>query len=233
MTRRTETLLTRLHPEGEPPQPQHRDRLEADLMSDYDQRFARPTAAHRRRWIPALAAAALLAGVLAAAKAPAEYAEDLGQRIEVRTPPGQPLPGGRELARALEDGLGPPPGGSAARREMNVHLLRLPSGWLLRVDVWGRRGGDLLATLRQRIPALASADVRVVPLKGHMRTNLAGLIRHRLLRMPARPELLLAAREAIEAEIGAEGGASNVEVDVDDDGGKRRIIVRVRRAGPR
>jgi hypothetical protein len=233
MTRRTETLLTRLQSEGVPPSPAHRDRLEADLMSGYDKRYARPTAAHRRRWIPALAAAALLVGVLGAAKAPAEYAEELGQRIEVRAPPGQPLPRGAELAHVLETGLGPLPARPGARREVNVHVLRSDSGSMLRVDVWGQRDGDLLASLRERIPALAFADVRVVPLQGRVRTNLAGLVRHRFLRTPANPELLLAARHALEAEIGREGGASTVEVDVEDAGGKRRVLVRIRQTDRR
>ena len=229
-TRRTESLLEGLHPQGPQPRAGHEAGLERSLLADYDKRYSRPTATHRLRWASLISAAVLLLGVLAAAKAPAEYAESLGQRIEVTSAPGEPLPMGAELARLVEEGLAPNLGRSGGRAEVNVDVLQLGSGVrVLRVDVWGDGRKDLIGSLRARIPALAHADVKVIPLEGRVRTSVAGLLGHRMLHLRSRPELIEAARAALRERIGRGDGATSVEVDVEEAGGKKRVIVRVRR----
>ena len=229
-TRRTESLLEGLHPQGPQPRAEHAAALEKELLADYDKRYRRPTATHRLRWVSVVSAAVLLLGVLAAAKAPAEYAESLGQRIEVTSLPGEPLPRGAELARIVEEGLAPNLGRQGSRTEVNVNVVQLGSGArVLRVDVWGDGRKDLLQALRARIPALAHADVKLIPLEGKVQTSVAGLVGHRMLRLRARPELIEAARAALRERIGRGDAATSVEVDVEEAGGKKRVLIRVRR----
>jgi len=232
-TRRTESLLEGLHPRGPQPHEAHRAELERELLADYDKRYAKPTATHRLRWVSLLSAAVLLLGVLAAAKAPAEYAESLGQRIEVSSPAGGTLPQGAELARIVEEGLAPGLGRPGTRSEVNVEVIQLGSGArVLRVDVWGDGRKDLIQTLRGRIPALANATLKVIPLEGKVRTSLAGLLGRRMLRLHASPEVVEAARTALREQIGRGDSATTVEVDVQEEGGKRRVLVRMRRVSP-
>ena len=232
-TRRTESLLEGLHPQGPLPREAHRAELEAELLAGYDKRYSRPTATHRLRWASLISAAVLLLGVLAAAKAPAEYAESLGQRIEVSSPQGGTLPQGAELARIVEEGLAPGLGRPGTRTEVNVEVLQLGSGVrVLRIDVWGDGRKDLIQTLRGRIPALANANLKVIPLEGKVRTSLAGLLGHRMLRLRASPEVVAAARTALREQIGRGETGTTVEVDVQEEHGKQRVIVRMRRVSP-
>jgi hypothetical protein len=228
MTTRIEEQLRRLHGEPVAPSAEHRERLERELLAAHEARPRSPAPARRSRWAPLLAAAALLLGVLAAARAPADYAVDVGQRIEVRPAPGAQLPLGPELARVVEEQLSRAPGRDQERREAAVQVLRTPHGQpLLRIDVWGPVAGDLEGALRA-LPSLRDADVRARVLSGRVRTSVAGLLGHRLLRLRSDPAAIEAARAALQRELELDGSKGTVDIEVDDLGpGKQRVRVRV------
>jgi hypothetical protein len=197
-----------------------RSALEAELLAEFDRRHPPRTRTRRARLAPLLAAAALAAGILAAAGAPAEYAAELGQRIEVRAPPGGQLPRGDALAGLIEAGLASAGG---AHKEAEVRVLVKEGEEVVRVDVWGAPIEGIAERLR---PALASAPVQVTTLSGPVRTSVLGLFAHRFLKLRGDPQALEAARRELQAALAAEGRAGTVEVDTP--GGGKRVRVRVK-----
>ena len=202
----------------------HRDQLESQLLAEYDRRHPqrrRP----RARFAPLLAAAVLLFGIGVAARAPADYAVELGQRIEVHLPEGVELPPQEELRPILRGGA--EAGGGS--REIRVQVeRRRGEGTILRIDLWGAPIDGIAARLKARLPSLASAPIVVQPLSGRVRTNVAGLLRERLLHGGANPAQVEEARRELEAELRKQGETGKVNLEVDDSvPGQREIKVKV------
>jgi len=228
------TDLGKLFPAGPETSPQHRDGLEQELLAAFDRRRA----ARPRRvapWARLAAAAALLLGIFAAARAPAEYPIDVGQHVELQLQ--GPTRGGAgfagdgtepkaeaaiaELQRILAGGEGGP-------RQVEVRVERRGGATQVRIDVWGDPRADLPQRLRAAFP---SAEVRVAPITGRVRTSVAGLLRVRLFATD--PAAIDKLRQDIKAQLAAQGHGGDVDIQVDESGGKRRVTVKVKAVDPR
>jgi hypothetical protein len=216
----------------EPPlDPAHRARLEQELLARYDARMGRRTERGRSPlWRYAMAATLLLC-LVTTTQVSAEYKVEVGKRLRLVLPAGQPPPPelGDRVARALL-------AESSHLVDVAVMLRRTPEGpATLVVDVWGDRlvqDREALERLRA-LPELAGLSLEVTSLEGRVRDNLFGVVRHSLFRAGASPEELEQARQRLIEEIRLrEGGEVKVDVDVESDSGKQRARIRVRKQLP-
>jgi hypothetical protein len=205
-----------------PPRPEHRDRLEADLLERFDAKHAR----HRphARWLRFAAPAAVLFSLAAASRVPAEYQVEVGKRLTFHLPPEMEFPSdcGPRVEALFQDER-------AHVLEMQVRLLRGEDGVQARIDVWG----DRLASeeiIRRRIaalPELRGVQVEIAPLSGRVRDNLLDALGHRLFDVGTSQQEREAARQRLIRELREEAGEdATVDVEVEEGG---RVRVRVKK----
>lgn len=224
--------LSRAFRGREPPaDPEHRVRLEQELLAAYDTRVGR-RARHVRSPLWRFATAAgLVLGLVSATQVSAEYKVEVGKRIRLVLPAGHEVPPGfgERVARAFVSE-------SSRLVDVGAMLRRTPDGSAtLVVDVWGDRliqGGDGMERLRA-VPELAGIPVEVTNLEGRVRDNLLGLVGHRLFRAGASPEERERARQRLIEELRLqEGDGAEIQVDVEEDSQNPRMRVRVRKQVP-
>lgn len=226
MNRRIAMTLDRLRPRrAAHPSPAHRARLEQDLLARFDERHPQPT---QETTMPSLTLrrAALLAGLLLAAggatQAPADYQAEIGKRVEITSDAPLPPPQLRAVVAALEPATG--------RLEVRVQVRRPGEGpTATAIELFGDTValGDVAATIRRAVPALAALPIAVTPIERTVQGDLgdaAGKLMGLEPRLPA-AEL----ERAIAAELSAREPGAQVEVQVEDEGPARRVRVEVKR----
>jgi hypothetical protein len=225
------------------PSPGHREALEARLLARYDQLYPQtedsPMKTFARRHGMQLAFLAVLAVALgAAAQAPAQLSQAVGTRIDVElTAPVRIDPA--ELRKALESLQEEPRGGFGGSapaaiekrvREVQVRQLRTPQGPRLQIDLFGEPlAADAEAKLRAALPQLRDSTVRISTIDASVQTNLAGKLAHDFLGHD--PEGLSAdeLKRRVQERLRANGETGDVDVQVNDDGARRRVEVRVKK----
>ncbi|WPB79178.1 hypothetical protein KYC5002_08460 [Archangium violaceum] len=213
------------------PDPEHRARLEQELLAAYDTRVERRARRVRSPLWRYATAVVLLLGLVSATQVSAEYKIEVGKRIRVVLPAGREVPPGLgdRVARAFVSG-------SSRLVDVGVMLRRSPEGpATLVVDVWGDRlaqGGEGMERLRA-IPEFAGLPVEVTNLEGRVRDNLLGLMGHSLFRAGASPEEHEVVRQRVIEELRrGEGEGAKIDVDVEEDPAGSRMRVRVRKQMP-
>jgi hypothetical protein len=220
------------------PSPEHRPALEARLLARYDQLHPepkeKPMQTFARRHATQLVFAAVLAVALgAAAQAPAQLVKQVGTRVEIETAASiDPA----ELRKALESLQEQPEGGFGGSqqerraREILVRRIHTPDGSRLQVDLFGDPlRADAEQRLRAALPQLRDAAVRISAIDATVETSVAGKLAFDLL---GREPSGLSAEElkrTVQERLRAAGETGDVDVKVDDEGGKRRVEVRVRK----
>ena len=229
----TDRELARLLGADAPPPPMdpaHRARLEGALLTAFDRGSAPGARRPSRAWMRYATAAACVLCLVTATQVPAGYAVEVGRRVSVVLPEGQPLPERLEYQVS----------GALRTREAKVvdvsvrrRVVKEGGGpQAVRVDVWGHGlapDAEALARLRA-LPGLGGAQVRLERLEGRVHDTLLGALRHQLFRADATPEAREAARQRLIQELRrVEGPDAEVDVVVDEETGKQRIRVKVKR----
>jgi hypothetical protein len=222
--------LDRLRPRGAAhPSPDHRARLERDLLARFDALHPPPTQETTMPH-PMLRRAALLAGLLLAAggasQAPADYRAEIGKRIEFDGDAPLAPPQLQALVAALQ--------GGAHRFEVRVQVRRRDGGAAVTtIELFGDTAalGDPAAAIRQAVPALAARPIAVAPIERTVQGEL-GDVAGRLVGLERRlPPAEL--ERAIAAELAEREPGAQVQVKVEGEGDARRVRVEVRQeAGP-
>jgi hypothetical protein len=220
------------------PSPDHRRELEARLLARYDQLHPQPEEStlqtFARRHAAQLAFLAVLAIALgAAAQAPAHLVKQVGTRIEIET--GAPIDPA-ELRKAIESLEDEPEGGFGGSeperraREVLVRRIRTPEGSRLQIDLFGDAlRADAEQRLRAALPPLRDATVHISAIDASVETSVAGKLAFDLLgREPSGLSAGELKRRVLE-QLRAAGESGDVDVKVDDEGGKRRVEVRVKK----
>ncbi|MCY1081388.1 hypothetical protein [Archangium lansingense] len=228
----TDEELSRALRGREPPaNPEHRERIEQELLAAYDTRVERHARRVRSPMWRYATAAGLLLGLVSATQVSAEYKLEVGKRIQLVLPAGREVPPGLgdRVARAFVSE-------SSRLVDVGVMMRRTPDGAAtLVVDVWGDRltqGSDGMERLRA-VPELAGLPMEVTNLEGRVRDNLLGLVRYRLFRAGASPEEREVVRQRVIEELRRqEGEEAQIDVHVEEDSQKQRMRVRVRKQVP-
>jgi hypothetical protein len=226
-----EELSRALRGRESPTNPEHRARLEQELLAAYDSRVGTRARRMRSPRLRYATAAVFLACLVTATQVTAEYKVEVGKRIQLVLPAGD-LPSrelGEKVSRAfLSDG--------SHLVDVSVMIRRTPEGPVtLVVDVWGDQlvpDAEALERLRA-LPELAGSSAHVTSLQGRVRHNLLGLVRHSVFRADASPEELEQARQRLIEEIRRQEGAeADIDVNVEQDAGRSHMRVRVRKRLP-
>ena len=227
----TDEELSRALRGPEPLPPEHRERLERELLAAYDARMGRRAPRRNAPWLRFAATALVLLCLVSATQVTAEYKVEVGKRLRVVLPAGQVPPRGfaDTLAQAFTSG-------ATRLVDVSVMLRRTPEGTgTLVVDVWGdglAPDSEGLERLRA-MPELAGLPVEVTSLQGRVRDNLLGVVGHSLFRAGASPEERQQARHRLVEELRRrEGDGARIDVDVEEDGEHSRMRVRVRKQAP-
>ncbi|MFL5347124.1 MAG: hypothetical protein ACJ8AT_20255 [Hyalangium sp.] len=223
-----EELSRALRGQEPPANPEHRARLEQELLAAYDSRVGQRARRGRSPWLRYATAAVFLACLVTATQVTAEYKVEVGKRIRLLLPAGFEPPSdlGEKVSRAFVSE-------SSHVVNVGVMLRRTPEGSAsLVVDVWGdqlvqdREGLERL----RGMPELAGLAPEVTSLKGHVRGNLLGVLGHSLFRAGASPEEREEARQRLIEELRRqEGDGAEIDVDVSDDPQHSKMRVRVRK----
>lgn len=226
-----EELSRALRGQEPPANPEHRARLEQELLAAYDSRVGQRARRVRSQWVRYATAAMFLACLVTATQVTAEYKVEVGKRISLLLPAGFEPPEdlGEKVSRAFV---------SESSHVVNVGVMirRTPEGpATLVVDVWGdqlMQDREGLERLRG-MPELAGLSPEVTSLKGHVRGNLLGVLGHSLFRAGASPQEREQARQHLIEELRRqEGDGAKIDVDVSDDPQHSRMRVRVRKREP-
>ncbi|MFL5376483.1 MAG: hypothetical protein ACJ787_01115 [Myxococcales bacterium] len=218
------------------PSPDHRRALEARLLARYDQLHPQPKEmpmqTFARRHATQLAFAAVLAIALgAAAQAPAQLTKQVGTRVEIETAASIDS---ADLRKAIESLQEEPQGGFGGperrAREVLVRRIRTSDGARLQIDLFGDAlRADAEQRLRAALPQLRDATVRISAIDASVETSVAGKLAFDLL---GREPSGLSAEELkrrVQEQLRAAGETGDVDVKVDEEGGKRRVEVRVKK----
>ena len=204
----------------------HRERLEENLLTQFDRRVEAP-APRRIRW-PRYAAIALTVTLLTASQAPAEILLDVGKRITVET--DAELPMGEPFRTALEAALGP----AAPGKRLALNLRQQADGSTrLTIDAWGDvlAADDVLRSRVHALPGMSAARIEVSRLQGRVQDTLLGKVRH-LIKPDASPAQLERARQQVIDELRhQEGPDAQIDVDLIGPSGGPGLRVRVKRPG--
>jgi hypothetical protein len=200
--------------------------LEDRLLSRFDALQTPETLMTPRSWLRTSAVAAgLLVAAAAASQAPADFAAEIGKRIEIRSP----APLGPEAVRAAVEALR----GGALRLRVEVRVERRGDGPVLtRIDLWGDTAGmqEVDRILRRAVPALAGADITVSGVEGTVHGNVGGAVARLLGRRDLSPDQLA---EAIRREVQKAEPGAQVDVNVEREGDRERVEVRARKTEER
>lgn len=224
----TDEELSRALRDRQPVDPEHRERLERELLAAYDARMGRSTRRRGAPWLRFAATAGILLCLVSATQVTAEYKVEVGKRLRLV------LPAGTEPPQGLGDVVGRAfVVGSSRLVDVQVLMRRTPDGLAtLTVDLWGDQlapDSEGLERLRAT-PELAGVRVEVTSLQGRVRDNLLGVVRHSLFRAGASPEEREAARRRVIAELRRlEGDGAEIDVDVEEDARNPRMRVKVRK----
>jgi len=150
----------------------------------------------------------------AAALALGARAEDGWKRIEIDLPAGAPAPDAMAVAKAL----GVTEEGGPGKRGLRVMVKKVDGATRLQLDILGVAvGADAADKLRAAFPGLKDARIAV----GDVPEGEAPAIKVEGTSDPAE------IKRQIEEKLAAEGKTADVDVEVDESQGKKRIKVKV------
>jgi hypothetical protein len=216
------------------PSPDHRRALEARLLARYDQLHPQPqeTSMKTRRHGMQLAFLAVLAIALgAAAQAPAQLSKQVGTRVEIE--PAVSIDPA-ELRKAIESLHEEPQGGfggsQGRSREVLVRRIQTARGSRLQIDLFGDPlRVDAEERLRAALPELRGAAVHISQIDASIETSVAGKLAFDLLGRDPSGIDANELKRRVQEQLRADGESGDVDVRIDDEGGKRRVEVRVKK----
>jgi len=213
----------------EPPEQEHRERLERRLLAAYNRQTTRAEP-RRVSWFRHAPAIALMLALLTASQVPASYRVALGKRITVEFSASSPPEGS---AKALVKTLN-----LSAEDHTSVDVqLHMKTGEtsVLIVNAWGDQlpiDSAIVARLRA-VAEFADAKISVTRLEGKIRDNVGGLLRHLFFHSTSTPEERERARQELIEELRqTEGSDASIDVQLEDQDGRQEVRVKVLRPPP-
>lgn len=192
------------------------------------------------RRVALIGAAAVIAGA-AACVAPAELDVDVGRSVEVRYDASAVALEPSAVADAIKAAAGVKDEGEAAARtgegegerarsEINLRVLRRGDAVEVRAEVWGTSlpEGPLADEIQKSLPALKGAEIKEEHLHGKVRGTLGEKLGHDLFNIDVLDETDVAtARRQVMEQLAAQGVEGKVDVQIEGDGTRRKVKVRV------
>jgi hypothetical protein len=220
--------------------PEHERELLPELMDHYD-RIAEKNERRRTRMsgvllrrVAVIAAAAVLVGA-AACVAPAELDVEVGRSVEVRYDPAAVALEPSAVVDAIKAAAGveeqaPPAEGARPKKEMNVRVKRVGGSVEVRTEVWGTNlpEGPIAEAIQKSLPALKGAEIKEEHLQGKVRGTLGEKLGRDLFDIDVLDETDVAtARQQVMEQLAAQGVEGKVDVKIEGDGTKRKVMIRV------
>ncbi|WP_437812856.1 hypothetical protein [Sorangium sp. So ce1078] len=222
--------LRRLFGEPAPLRPEHARELEGELMARFGQLYPEQEVAPMKRlWLRKalmVAAAAVVCGA-AACVAPADVEVPVGRSISIQVADGAEVPEPEAILAVVR--------GEGKTERVMVRGQRGDGATTLTLDVWGDElpAGDVAERIRAAFPALAGAEIREDVLAGTVRGTLGAKLGHELLDLDVLDkDDVVAARRQVMEQLAAQGVEGKVDVQIEGDGEKRKVKVRVKREAP-
>jgi hypothetical protein len=241
---KTERRLRRLFRAEGRVRPEHERELLPELMSRYDR--ISPANERRRkkmshvflRRVAVIGAAAVIVGAISCV-APAELDVDVGTSVEVRydasalsLEPSAVAEAIKAAAGMKDDGEAAPPEGERRRNEVDLRVLRRGNAVEVRAEIWGMSlpEGSLAAEIQKSLPALEGAEIKEEHLQGKVRGTLGEKLGRDLFNIDVLDESdVETARQQVMEQLAAQGVEGKVDVQIEGDGKKRKVKVRVER----
>lgn len=238
--RRMKAALRRAVTAGQVPRPDagHRDRLEAELLGAYRDRYP-----HHRRYLMLLnpwnrAARLAMAGLavallgVGACTTSTTTEVEMGQKLTITMngPAGEKAD---DSLRQLEADLERFFAGRPEVEGLNFNFRGTDAGTVFEVMAWGHDvdAASLEAGLRAQVPGLSAATVAIEPLSGSVRENLLEHFGHKVLglEMELSGETADEIRAQIMAQMAAAGIEGDAQVQVEETpDGRKTITVEVK-----
>lgn len=210
--------------------PEHKSELEREILARFEARVPtkeRPGMTMIKsvlfRRIAVASAAAVILGVVACS-APADVDVDVGRSVDISYAMADGMPDPREVVEHVK-GQGP-------FENVTVRVRREGEKVSVHLDVWGSAlpEGPLGDGIRKTFPALKDAAITEEDLQGKVRGTLGEKLGHDLLDLDLIDATdVEAARQQVMEQLAASGVQGAVDVKVENEGGKRKIQVRVER----
>ena len=209
--------------------PDHKGELETELMERFDRRAVKTEKARKsmvksvlfRRIMAASAIAAALG--VGACVAPADVDVDVGRSVDIRY---EASGEGALDPHAVVDLVR----GQGSVEEVGVRVQRQGSQVIMHLDLWGSGMGEapIADQIRKAFPALKGATIEEEKLQGHVRGTVGKKIGHDLFDLDViNTTDVEEARKQVMAQLAAKGIEGAVEVKVENDGSKRKVMIRV------
>jgi len=172
----------------------------------------------------AVASVVFAALAIGACQVPVEMELVMGHQMRFR------LPATDDIHRQIQDLTGEIEAFAPVEKiEVQIHKSSEDDRMVVQLGVWGE-GVDperVFAHLRTRLPILEEAECDAKPLAGTVRTTLGDRLGHDLFHLALDQENVAHARAAVLEELAASGFDGDAQVIVEEDGGHRRIEIRL------
>ncbi|MBS2024099.1 MAG: hypothetical protein JST92_16980 [Deltaproteobacteria bacterium] len=233
---RLEKLLARLHQRAAQPST-HQSALRAELVAAYRKQVLaqsqstlteRSSTMQRKMMLRLAVAFVFVLGLGAASRAPADYAVEVGRRIEISAAkPAKDWPSPMELQPVLQQ-LG-------HTHEVQFKAMRSPDGVKYSIEMWGQSiAADAVEQLRSAFPALREATITETPIEATAKGHLSDKIGLKLFNVKSDPAAIEQAKKELLEQLRARGEDGKVDIQVEDgDNGKRQVRVQVEKVEKR
>jgi hypothetical protein len=206
----------------------HARELEAELLARFDERHPRKEGhgTMKRLWLKKVAvacAAAMLVGAAACA-APADMEVEVGRSVTIRAAGDAALPDPEAIVGVIR--------GEGQPRDVQLQARRVDGVTTLELRVWGDDlpEGPAADRIRAAFPALAGAEIREAALAGTVRGTVGAKLGRELFDLETLDrEDVEETRRRVMAQLAAQGVEGKVDVQIEDEEGKRKVKVRVER----
>lgn len=209
------------------PRPNHKAELERALALAFDARDKEPRrkSVKKSRVLRRVIFGAALAAVVgvAACAAPVDVDVELGRSLDVAYAKVDGAPEPKAIVDVVH--------GAGQFKEVAVRVEARGGQVNVHMEVWGEDVGEgaLTQKLKSSLPALASAKITEAPLNETVRSTLGKKIGHELFDIDILNEKdAETARQKILAELAAKGVQGQVDVDVEQGEGKKKVRIEVR-----
>jgi hypothetical protein len=176
------------------------------------------------RWRVLAFGALVLVALGAASQAPASFNAEVGKEVVINFTDGTRLSQEdlRAMVQTLTQGQGP------IKVELQVRIEPEQNNNSFTISLWGDTVAldSIERTLRDAFPQLATAQIRVQPVTGTVRSNLMGVVTEKLFHKGMTQAELDAARAEIISRLRAQGIDGDLDVQLEDDGSSQKVKVR-------
>jgi hypothetical protein len=220
--------LGRMLASSRKPRPEHKAALEEKLLEKFNELHPKEEDYKMKRFglrKALLVAAALMMLGVAACAAPADIEVDVGRRVSIEMAAEDAKSADPEAIANLIRGNG-------STAEVRVRMMMQNGKGTLDIEAWGNglSNEPVADKIRSSFPALAKAEIREEVLEGKVHATLGEKLGHDLLNLDVIDENdMEAAKEQVMRQLADQGVTGKVDVDVQNEGGKRKVKVRVER----